>query len=116
MSGVRYRDMQERLLANSVTVQYEGVVGECWVWIGAISEKGYGTLSVRVPGRPTPQKRWAHRLAFEVFRRQKLQPGDTVDHRCECPACINPDHHQAVPRAVNSRLRWQRSTGKGAGQ
>lgn len=55
----------------------------CWLWNGCLSG-GYGQLSLR--GVTT----YAHHASYEHFNgpRGDLQ----VLHRCDTPACINPDH------------------------
>lgn len=117
MAGQRHRSLKDRLLFNSVAVQYPGVKGECWVWIGKLNSKGYGHITMRTKrtpndialGRPAqPRNMMAHRVAYEEFTGNTLGEGVTVDHTCECPACINPDHHKAVTRKRNSELRWER--------
>lgn len=57
----------------------------CWLWDGSISRKGYGHLSRR--GR----RLLAHRLAYEAFV-GPIEGGMHVCHRCDVPACCNPDH------------------------
>jgi hypothetical protein len=108
MSRRPYPSLRDRLLTLSFQLQYDGVPGPCWIWLGAIHKKGYGTLSMRVKGKRTPRSLFAHRVSFEEFRGVKLTRKQTVDHTCECPACINPDHHQVVTRKVNSELAWAR--------
>lgn len=67
----------------------------CWLWVGT-TVTGYGQLTF---GR----KRWlAHRLAWEAFR--GAVPGDLcVLHRCDVPACVNPDHLWTGTRLDNNR-------------
>jgi hypothetical protein len=57
----------------------------CWLWTGAASKLGYGTVSV--DGR----KYNAHRFAWEAYR-GAIPPGQCVLHRCDVPSCVNPDH------------------------
>lgn len=122
MAGQRHRSLKDRLLANSVPVQYPGVEGECWVWIGKLNNKCYGHITMRPKLSAKQEKMWrevkgcrpharnymAHRVAYEEFKGEKLGPGMTVDHTCQCPACINPDHHVPVTRKRNSELQHER--------
>lgn len=57
----------------------------CWLWSGQRDRDGYGSVSYR-------NRRWgAHRLAW-FFRRGPIPKGLFVCHRCDVPACINPEH------------------------
>lgn len=59
---------------------------DCWIWIGAKHEDGYGL--VKISGK----LRRAHRVSFELA-------GGTFDHgplvihgACNNPSCVNPAH------------------------
>ena len=72
-------DARDRIL-RSVEENEQG----CWLWTGALSKSGYGSLGFK--GRM-----WrAHRLAFYGF------VGDIGDlhvlHRCDNPRCVRPEH------------------------
>jgi len=76
MSDERLRD---RLLAK-VSHTADG----CWLWDGCVDGHGYGLISVE--GRKQKTHRVMYRLAHG-------EPGNLhVLHRCDRPACINPDH------------------------
>jgi hypothetical protein len=57
----------------------------CWLWTAALNDAGYGRLGV--PGG----WRGAHRVAYELFV-GPVPAGMFVCHRCDTPACVNPDH------------------------
>ena len=57
----------------------------CWLWIGSLDRKGYGGL--RVAGE---LKRATH-VSLALSGRP-IPPGMCVLHRCDTPACVNPDH------------------------
>jgi hypothetical protein len=99
---MKYRDLEERLIANSVVDRDLG----CWLWIGHRSADGYGQLSVRVSGKVV--KKWAHRVAYEHLK-GPIADGHDVDHMCRVNHCINPDHlRERLPsenRADNRRKR-----------
>lgn len=57
----------------------------CWMWTGARSQGIYGSLTVN---DRTVQ---AHRVSWEL--NNGLIPENAhVLHRCDTPACVNPDH------------------------
>lgn len=57
----------------------------CILWDGPINDGGYGRVYVN------GVRRLAHRVAFE--RATGISPiGYCVCHRCDVPACVNPDH------------------------
>ncbi len=62
----------------------------CWLWTAGLDTKGYGGFRFR--GR----LRSAHRVAWELYRGpvpSGTHYGTTcVLHRCDVPACVNPDH------------------------
>ena len=102
---MRYRDLEERLLANSVPEhtghKVNGEPSECWIWIGNQHPRGYGRICVRVNGKPT--KLLAHRVAAKVFAGIEFdEVRDTWEHRCRIPACIHPNHGEPMPNAQNA--------------
>jgi len=66
----------------------------CWEWQGGINSGGYGVLWTGI--RPES----AHRY---YYKRDKGEiPTDKqIDHLCRSRSCVNPDHLEAVPCAVN---------------
>lgn len=57
---------------------------DCWMWTGALSAKGYGTI--RDHGKPIA----AHRLSYAMHNGS---PDNlAVCHRCDNPPCVNPSH------------------------
>ena len=74
----------------------------CWVWQRAIKPEGYGYLNYQ--GKTT----YAHRLFYERSR-GPIEPGMDIDHLCRNRACVNPDHMEVVPRAINAQ-RGARAT------
>lgn len=57
----------------------------CWIWTGSKDTSGYGSFYFNKGPRST------HRLSFQMHFRLLL-PGECVLHRCDTPACVNPEH------------------------
>lgn len=76
----------------------------CWEWTGAGADDRYGRVQADAPSR---ELLLAHRVAYEIAH-GPIPPGLTVDHLCRNGACVNPEHLEAVPLAVNLRRapRW----------
>lgn len=69
------------LIKNSMPEPNSG----CWLWIGGgTGECGYGLLNNRI-------FKQAHRASYAIFKGE-IPEGMCVCHKCDTPACINPDH------------------------
>lgn len=71
----------ERLLKKVVPVTESG----CWIWTGATRPNGYGCFQLdgKIEG--------AHRASF-ILHGGVIPSGYCVCHKCDTPACVNPDH------------------------
>jgi hypothetical protein len=67
---------------------YPDITTPCWMWTGAVGNRGYGIFTTR-----SPRKRnvLAHRVAFTLSK-GIISNGMFVCHRCDNPGCVNPDH------------------------
>jgi hypothetical protein len=84
------------------------IVGDCWIFTGATTRNGYGSISAG--GRT----QYAHRLAYESFV-GAIPDGSDLDHLCRVRACFNPEHLEPVDRHENlhrSPLAWQANAQK----
>lgn len=61
----------------------------CWVFIGRTGPFGYGRFWVG--SRASGSDLTAHRFAWELTN-GPIPPGLFVLHRCDNPACVNPEH------------------------
>jgi hypothetical protein len=86
---------KERLLQNIEIDENTG----CWIWTGRLNRGGYGIIY--------PHKlRLAHRLSQFLYNGEfgSLQ----INHKCDNPPCVNPDHLYAGTSKQNSDDRWRR--------
>lgn len=67
----------------------------CWVWLGAWSPQGYGTVCFK------KRTYRAHRVSYELFRGPIPSPL-VIDHLCRVRCCINPDHLEVVTNRENT--------------
>jgi hypothetical protein len=59
----------------------------CWLWKGAVEGVTYG----RIYDVAHKEKVMAHRVSWEIHHGAILE-GQNVLHRCDNPACVNPEH------------------------
>ncbi|WP_138443542.1 HNH endonuclease [Sinomonas susongensis] len=94
--------MSDRILSR---INHEGgipasphtpVPGQCWTF--ASWHNSAGCPYVHWEGRDQP----AHRVVYILTRGEDIT-GLDLDHLCRNPACVNPDHHEAVTHAENQR-------------
>jgi hypothetical protein len=66
-------------------IDVDGNVG-CWIFRGSLTNKGYGKIC------KDGKKMEAHRASFEFYNKRKIGKGMCVCHKCDTPACVNPEH------------------------
>jgi len=68
----------------------------CWLWAGPSDRRGYGVFrrdGDRMTLRP-------YRFLWEAMGRE-YPAGLILRHRCDTPACVNPDHLELGDRQDN---------------
>lgn len=68
----------------------------CWLWTGSKDKDGYGQLMLG------GKRKKAHRVAYEQGR-GAIPDGMSVCHKCDTPACVNPEHLFLDTQAGNVR-------------
>lgn len=69
----------------------------CWLWNGAKGQSGHGQFW---NGNRLVQ---AHRISYE-WSVGAIPKGLTIDHICQTPPCVNPDHLQVMSMMDNVLL------------
>lgn len=63
---------------------------DCWLWMGAVADDGYGRFFVRIHGRHASVRPQRH--AYEEATGRALDPGTVLRHRCNIPICVRAEH------------------------
>jgi hypothetical protein len=84
--------------------------GDCWLWTGGTSAKGYGVFALD-HGGPHAHQTSAHRIAFGLAKGEV--PDDLlVCHSCDTPRCCNPEHlflgtcQENIDDMMRKRRHW----------
>lgn len=70
--------------------------GACWLWRGAVTSRGYGTMSIEA------RTVRVHRFSWELHN-GSIPTGMVVCHHCDTPLCVNPWHLFVGTRLDNKR-------------
>jgi hypothetical protein len=60
---------------------------DCWFWVGAIADDGYGRFSIRRDGRERMVR--PQRFLFEHLTGRDLDPDTVLLHACDVPICVH---------------------------
>lgn len=99
--GRGYVPIEDRL-TNRWVVADNG----CWLWTGTMQNAGYGEVIVN------GNRRLAHRVIYELHH-GPIASGLVVRHRCDTPACVNPDHLLSGTQADNIHDMHARGRARG---
>lgn len=86
-------------------------VNECWIFTGAIDDKGHGNVRAMRNGRWTCTK--AHRVSYE-HHKGAVPFGLVVRHMCDVRACVNP--HHLIPGTQRENVADIIARGRGRNQ
>ena len=79
----------------------------CWEWQG-IKRNGFGRLLVGSRKDKSRHYLLAHRVAWELYN-GKIPEGMEVQHKCDHPDCVNPEHLRLgtrKTRAMPRQMSW----------
>ena len=87
-------------------VKIEPLFG-CWLWKGMHDENGYGRIELRYRGKRVKTIH-AHRYVWALAY-GGIEDGRELDHLCNTPGCVRPNHLRLCDRMTNNRQRWMRN-------
>ena len=88
-------EANKRLRFETLIAKSDG----CWIWQGTVMSNGYGRF-----GRGS----YPHRYAWELFSGQTIPAKMQVNHHCDTPLCVRPDHLYLGTQLENMRDRLAR--------
>src|SRR6267142_372031 len=62
--------------------------GDCWIWMGAATNGGYGKITISIGNPPWPERKTllTHRFSYQYLIGE-IPNGLTLDHLCRNRAC-----------------------------
>ena len=79
-------------------MRYINKTEKCWLWTGGNNGK-YGVFYVGPDA--SPMRMYAHRWSYVHFV-GLIPEGLEVNHRCEVPLCVRPDHLEPLTHRDNT--------------
>jgi hypothetical protein len=87
--------MERKTNRNGPIVRPE--LGNCWLWTGATSGNGYGSIRIKNVGYST------HAVAFFLEYGRFIEMPLETRHQCDVRACVRPSHLLEGTRSENAR-------------
>lgn len=78
-------------------------INECWEWLGAKNNNGYGMICVCYTNN------LAHRLSWELHNKREIPKGKCILHKCDNKSCVNPHHLYCGTQGDNMSDRESRN-------
>ena len=94
-----YNNIDDRLCA------YIRKTPTCWIWVGHKNEHGYGIIT-----NENKKQVKAHRFIYEQTY-GAIPPKMNALHKCDNPACVNPQHIYLGTQKDNVRDMMERNRG-----
>lgn len=95
-------DWWQTRIETRIEITSGNLATPCHLWSGARTSAGYGQVGVPAPGGGSFPVR-VHRLIYvKVNGADMVAAGHVIDHLCGQKSCVNPDHLEAVPAALNA--------------
>lgn len=100
LSSEEIISLKERLLSK-ISKKPESA---CWEWQGAITSRGYGSISIggKVGKGYSGRLESTHTASLFAFKGIAVPEGKVTNHRCENKKCINPGHLQVATVRENN--------------
>jgi hypothetical protein len=77
----------------------------CWIWTGAKAAFGHGRTHVMKDGKWKGAQ--AHRAVYELLV-GPIPEGLVLDHLCNNPSCVNPEHMKPCTQCENTQRAFKR--------
>jgi hypothetical protein len=97
--------VSDRFWANVIPEPNSG----CWLWLGSTDRKGYGQMRITTNKKQSKLK-YATHISLKLHDHQ-IPSGLHVLHRCDNPACVNPEHLFVGTQQDNMRDMLQKGRG-----
>lgn len=100
-------NLPSRIVENFLAKIVKDATTGCWNWSGHRNIKGYGQFRWSSDTKISPSP--AHRISYQ------LSIGPILDslhihHKCENPACVNPEHLEPITPGAHSSITNYKTT------
>jgi hypothetical protein len=96
---IKLSELPERIRSKIIAEPNSG----CWIWIGCLDRKGYGSVNAGKKSKTA----LAHRFVFAFFN----GPFEgSLDHACDQKSCVNPTHLRIMSSGDNTRRHYAKQT------